>query len=172
LGNASQIVHSDGGRLSVSFRRMTADFAEQLRAQAFAIQSRWRTLLHLEPVSGPLANPEAMQHLIPQAFAQIIALACKSRHPAMTLERARAELPDCGCGHNPYRAFFVAAEQALTEAAVLIQAAQPAARRTTADLAQLIFAVRMQARAEIDTFCSVCTHRDTAANCRFTVAKT
>jgi hypothetical protein len=121
-------------------------------------------------VTTPLANPEALQYLVPEIFTAVLERAAKTNRKAVTLEQARATLPACDCGNNPYRAFFLAAEQAITEAAVLIQTQQPMAARQPSDLAELIYAVRCAARAEIDAFCGACVHRGHAKNCRFSVA--
>ncbi|HVU32815.1 MAG TPA: hypothetical protein VHE61_05235 [Opitutaceae bacterium] len=150
---------------------MSPEFLAHLCSRGAAIQDRWRRLLHVEPVAGPLANPEALEHLIPLALAQILDFCGNRTRRSPSLQKARIELPGCECGHNPYRAFFAAAEQALTEEAVLVQAAQAPAARAPNDLAALIYAIRVIAGMEIDTFCSVCTHQGTARRCRFTGAK-
>jgi hypothetical protein len=149
---------------------VSPQFLSALRARGPEIQYRWRRLLRIEPVSGPLANPEALQYLIPQVWNQVLATVAKSSRTPVSLEKARAQLPACNCGKNPYRAFFLAAEQAITEAAVLLQADQPPPKRKPADVAELVFAVRSLARSEIDTFCGACTHRGKAHNCRFASA--
>jgi hypothetical protein len=147
---------------------VTPEFLASVMACRASIEEHWRTLLNIEPVSGPLANPEALQYLIPQALNEIFTRASKRK--AATLESARAELPTCNCGHNPYRAFYLAGEQALTEAAVLLQAKQPPALRRESDLACLVFAARAAARSEIDAFCGACVHRGRAKHCRFATA--
>jgi hypothetical protein len=146
---------------------MTPEFLSHLRARSAGIQDRWRTLLHIEPVSGPLANPAALQYMIPEAWDRLLAGIEEPRRTPLSLRAARAPLPSCNCGNNPYRAFFIAGEQAVAEAAVLIQAEQPAAQRSPGDLAEVIFAVRSLARTDIDTFCSACAHKGKARNCRF-----
>lgn len=148
---------------------VTPEFLASFLSRRASIEEHWRTLLNIEPVSGPLANPEALQYLIPRALEEIFARAATHRK-AVTLETARAELPACNCGNNPYRAFYSAGEQALTEAAVLLQAKQPAAVRRESDLASLVFAARAAARDEIDAFCGACVHRGRAKNCRFATA--
>lgn len=128
-------------------------------------------MLKIEPVSGPLANPDMLQYLVPEVFEQILAKAEQLSGRVVSLESARAQLPACGCGRNPYRAFFTAAEQAMTEAGVLAQAMMDERERDPADLARLVFAIRTLACDEIDTFCSACVHRGCAAGCRFAVAQ-
>jgi hypothetical protein len=150
---------------------MSPEFLSALRTRGAEIQDRWRTLLRIEPVSGPLANPEALQYLIPHAWKQVLLAVGKPPRAALSLAAARAQLPACNCGNNPYRAFFIAAEQAITEAAVLLQADQPASKRKESDVAEIVFAVRSLARSEIDTFCGACTHRGKAHDCRFAVAR-
>lgn len=149
---------------------MAPDVLEKLQARSPAIRERWETLLRGEPVSGPLANPDAMVHLIPETLERVFAaLARKSRAP-LSIRAARSVVPDCECGNNPYRAYFIAGEQALCEAAVLLQAEQPASDRRQSDLAEILYTVRRLARADIDAFCGICVHRGVAAHCRHAAA--
>ena len=148
---------------------VTPEFLASVMAGRASIEEHWRTLLKIEPVSSPLANPEALQYLIPEALGEIFTRAA-SKRKAMSLESARAELPAFNCGNNPYRAFYLAGEQALTEAAVLLQAQQQPALRRESDLAALVYATRVAARSEIDAFCGACVHRGRAKHCRFATA--
>lgn len=132
-----------------------------LRAQRPEIHARWEALLRTERVNTPLANPDALVHLIEWTLDQIFA----EVRPAAAWRRlgpvARSE---CPCGRNPLLAFFLAGEQALLEALVLRQAADgqldPAERDT--ELAELQHSIREIARREVEAFCAVCLHRHEA----------
>lgn len=148
---------------------MQVDFLHQLRGRAAIIRERWEALLRVEPVNGPLANPDALVHLIPQSLEEVFRrLAEGAGQAAVADERIRA-LP-CDCGHNPYRAYYVAGEQAVLEAVVLLQAERPDLQRAKADLAEAISVIRKLARADIDAFCGICVHRGTADTCRLKTA--
>lgn len=150
---------------------MTHEFLFRLRARQSAIEQQWRTLLAIEPVWTPLANPQTLQYLIPTMCHAIFEHAAKLSRSPSALATARAHLPDCNCGNNPYRAFFIAGEQALTEAAIVVQAQLAAELRKPRDLTALIYVIRGAARSEIDAFCGACVHRYKAANCRFAVTE-
>ena len=141
-----------------------------LRTRSPVIRRHWESLLRIEPVNGPLANPDTMVNLIPQSLEEILTAAARSPHSAHSVPAPRDGLPDCHCGYNPYIAFFIAAEQALVEAAVLIQADLPPHERQQADVLKLKGVVRHLARADIDAFCGICTHRGTARGCLHFVA--
>ncbi len=145
---------------------MRAHLLDKLRARTVAIQTRWETLLHIEPVSGPLGNPDAMARLIPETLREILA-AISATPRQVTLQQAAANrLPACECGHNPYLSYFVAGEQALVEAFVLLQSEMPASERHESDLAELIQVIRHLGHGEIDTFCGICAHRCVDPKCR------
>jgi hypothetical protein len=145
---------------------MSPERLRAMRERGVSLRERWETLLRIEPVSGPLANPEALVHLIPQTLEQVFVMLAKPVRTPVSIMAARACVPKCGCGRNPYHSYFVAAEQALTEAVVLLQAALPASERSQSDVAEVMFAVRKLARLEIDTFCGACQHRCLDAKCR------
>ena len=110
-------------------------------------------------------------HLIPDTLEQLYtALAKSSRAPA-TLKAAKVALPVCDCGNNPFRAFFVAGEQAVTETFVLLQARLLPNERLESDLAAVIYEFRRHAAREIDTFCGICEHRGAAPRCRHAAAR-
>lgn len=81
-----------------------------------------------------------------------------------------ALLPACDCGNNPYLVFYVAGEQALTEAVLRARSGPASAgpERATA-VKQVIHVVRGLALQEIDGFCGICMHRGRAAKCRHAV---
>lgn len=144
---------------------MSPAFFQQLRAQSATLHVRWETLLRMEPVSGPLANPDALVRLIPESLARVFRELTEAPEPGCTLtELTRTRLPSCDCGYNPFLAYYIAGERAFTEAVVLLQTPGPAARNES-ELASVIDAVRRLAHDEIDTFCGICTHRGLVANC-------
>ncbi len=145
---------------------MAPDFVYLLRARSDAICAQWETLLRVEPVSGPLANPDSLVHLISDSLEKFFAALAKPTRASLSLAEAKACVPNCKCGNNPYLAYFVAGEQALVEAAILLQAELPPAERHPNDLSAVMLAVRRLARSEIDTFCGVCDHRTVAPQCR------
>lgn len=145
---------------------MIPERLRDLQARSGDIRRRWETLLHVEPVSGPLANPDAMQHLIPQTLEQVFTMLAKPARTPVSIMAAKAQVPKCGCGHNPYLTYFIAAEQALVEAVILLESELPVADRRQSDVAEMMYAVRRLARLEIDTFCGVCSHRCVDSKCR------
>jgi hypothetical protein len=146
---------------------MSPVLLSELRARTEEVVQRWETLLRIEPISTPLANPDTLQYLIPEVWEQILCAARKTLRSPISLRSARAHLPACDCGNNPYRGFFRAAEQAVTETAVLIQSAQPGMGNRLNDLGELIYIIRKFARAEINAFCKACVFHGEAENCRF-----
>jgi hypothetical protein len=126
-------------------------------------------LLRVERVNSPLANPDALAYLIPTTIDEVLAALAKPARRPMTLAAARALAPSCTCECNPYRAYFVAGEQALTEALVLAQVEKPEAAQREEDLAALYVALRKLNKDQTDAFCAVCSHRCQANGCRFKV---
>lgn len=146
---------------------MDADLLQRLRANSAAIHVNWETLLRMEPVSGPLANPDALHRIIPETVAKILFALTPPEAAPITLTEERSDrLPGCECGHNPYLAYYVAGERAFVEMAVLQQAKLAPPKRREADLAHVIHTIRALAREEIDVFCGICTHRGHARHCR------
>jgi hypothetical protein len=127
-------------------------------------------LLHVEPVNSPLANPDALTHLIPQTLEQVFTLLGKPARAPVSVSAAKACMPRCECSHNPYLAYFLAAEQVLVEAMVLLEAELPTSERRQSDVAEVMLAVRRIARLEIDTFCGACVHRCVDFKCRHLAA--
>jgi hypothetical protein len=149
---------------------MTPERLCHLRARSAAIRDRWEALVRVEPVSGPLANPDAMVHLIPQTLEQVFVLLAKPSRTPVSLAAAKACVPRCDCGHNPYIAYFVAAEQALVESVVLLESDLPPGERRQSNVAEMMLAIRRLARLEIDTFCGACVDRTKDTNCRHLAA--
>lgn len=145
---------------------MEPGFIEQLRFRAYPICSQWETLLRLERPDSPLANPDALRYLIPETFNEVLeVLAQIGREPERS-DSAPA-VPPCDCGKNPYRAYYQAAERALLEATVLIQAHSGKKPRYPGEIASVMSAVRSLAIRDIEGFCSICSHRGEIEQCRF-----
>lgn len=152
---------------------MTPELLQILRVREPTLRERWEALLRIEPVNGPLANPDALVHLIPDSLGQIFKRLAAPVRTVPTLVSVKAErLPPCDCGNNPFLAYFIAGEQALVETVILLQAEMPPAGRTESDVAEAIRAVRQLARSEIDAFCGICTHHGHAPHCRHTPVNT
>lgn len=140
---------------------------EALRARQAEIQRRWEILLRIEPVTGPLANPDALIHLIPETLEQIWRELAGGATTGRSIAEVRADLlPACECGNNPYLAYFTAGEQAVLETLILIQVELPAGPERGTDAADLIEVVRRLARLEIDAFCGLCLNRCQTEECR------
>lgn len=146
-----------------SLWHMQESFIHDLRVRRTEIHARWEALLRTERVNTPLANPDALVHLIDWTLDQIFAglrhAGTRRRHDART---AAAEArPECPCGRNPLLAFFLAGEQALLETMVLLQASagKPDPVERDEQLADLYHAIREISRREIESFCAVCQHR-------------
>lgn len=145
---------------------MQENLVHALRSQLPQIRARWEALLHAEPVNTPLANPDALVHLLDWTMAEIFraltTLASRRRAPRRgPLVEYR---PECPCGRNPLLAYFAAGEQAMREALILAQAATPALDpiQRDASLEELNLVLHHIARREIEAFCGVCQHRNSA----------
>ena len=143
-------------------RAMQPSLLGALRAQQPQIRARWTALLHVEPVSTPLANPDALVHLIEWSLQEIFG-SLATPPSSRVLERHRPESnPLCPCGRNPLLAYFNAGEQAMREALVLAQAASPTLDPVERDASLLELNTRLReiSRREIESFCGVCQHRE------------
>lgn len=132
---------------------MSPTFLRTLRARRATIRSRWEALLRIERVVTPLANPDALVYLFNQTLEEVFALlaAPGARGPLLALRE--------GCACNPFRAYYVAGEQALLEALVLAQAGRPGAAAERAEaVAELKFAVNTIARRDIESMNGLCLH--------------
>lgn len=142
-----------------------------LDARRPEIRGRWRALLRAERATSPLAHPDALVHLVDWTIDEVLGALRASRRsttPSPARSKAEALRADCACGRNPFLAFFLAGEQAMLEALVLTQAAQPAldpAARDTA-VAELWLVLRLVRTREVQAFCSLCQHRPGAATTR------
>ena len=135
-----------------------------LRLRRPLIHARWEDLLRVEPANTPLANPDALVHLLDwtlDEFFRTLQGLPSRRRPLRAFALADV---DCPCGRNPLLAYFAAGEQALQESLVLAQSElhviEPGER--DAALNELNLALRHIARREIESFCAVCQLRDRA----------
>jgi hypothetical protein len=146
---------------------MHPELIDDLRDRSASIRERWETFLRGERVTNPMANPDVLVYLIPETLDQVLeALENPSRAP-VSIRAAKAVVPDCDCGNNPYSAYFIAGEQALCETLVLLQSISPVYKRQKSDLSELVFSIRKIAKRDIDLFCSACAHRGVATKCRY-----
>ncbi|MDD3179381.1 MAG: hypothetical protein PHQ04_03420 [Opitutaceae bacterium] len=145
---------------------MDSGVIERLEALRPEIKAKWETLLRVEPVSSPLASPDALVHLIDWTLDTLFhALRAHQtrRHP---LRNEPAEgVTDfsalCSCGMNPLLAYFVAGEQALLENLVLVQVRDGHSTcERTKTASELKHTLSQVARREIEAFCAVCQHRE------------
>ena len=149
---------------------MTPGLLHDLRSRRTAIRMQWETLLRTEPVRGPLSNPDTLVFLIPESLDQIFSTLAKGPPTPPAKLPTQSQPLACDCGNNPYLAYFIAGEQALVEALVLLQAELLPDGSEKRDVSEIMLTVRQLARSEIDTFCSICVHRGTAPHCRHAVA--
>lgn len=133
-----------------------------LRARRAHIRRNWATLLRVEPVTTPLAEPEVLVHLFDCTLDRIFA----------TLNRLPAEsiLPSCRCpcGLSPFLAYFRSAEQVLLEALVLVQQQHASVLNMderARDMTDLKIVIRSIGREEITLFGSICQHRQHGVTC-------
>lgn len=141
-----------------------AALLQALARRTPAIRACWAALLRAEAASSPLANPEALVHLIDWTLREVFHGLQAPRalnHPHRP--RSRRE-PACPCGRNPLRAHFAAGKQALQEALVLCQAAgpPPAPAERDAALQELNHAFRRLAAREMAALCALCLRRAAA----------
>jgi len=130
-----------------------------LQARRPQIRARWEALLRLERPPTPLGHPDTLVFMFDQSLDEVLA-ALPGRADAPVNPRPEAE---CSC--NPLRDYFAALEQALMEALVLVQSAQPgltAAERVDA-VTELCATLRRIARREIATLDEICRRRQRTA---------
>jgi hypothetical protein len=141
---------------------MQEDLIRALRDRRGDIRARWETLLRIERVNTPLANPDALVFMIDWTCDELFAALAHapSRRRAGRLSDTNGR-PECPCGRNPLLTYFAAGEQALEEALILEQASRPSLEPLERDaaFAELQIAVREIARREIESFCAICQYR-------------
>jgi hypothetical protein len=148
---------------------MQETLVRSLRVQLPQVRERWKALLNAEPVNTPLANPEALVHLLDWTLDEIFhgLTTLSSRRRAGRKPSGADHHAECPCGRNPLLTYFAAGEQAMREALVHAQAALPALDplERDASLEELNLVFRHIARREIEAFCGVCQHRAHAQDC-------
>ncbi len=138
---------------------MTTELIATLQSMRPQIQRRWEALLRIERQETALANPDVLVHMFDRTLDRV--LAALSRGTV----RTAGKRPACRSVRNPMRVYFVALEQALLEALVLAQSAQPrptpedhsaAVAERTASARELTGTLRHFARRELRTFDQIC----------------
>lgn len=119
--------------------------------------------MRLERVDTPMADPDTMVHMIDWTLDEVFAaLRSRKAFQAGGAPRTASALRAiCHCGLNPFLNYFLAGEQALLEALVLVQASEPSldsAHRDTA-ITELYLVMHAIARVEVESLCSICQHR-------------
>ena len=140
---------------------MQDDLIAALADRRFMIRTRWEALLRADHACSPLADPDALVHLIDwtlSEFERTLRGLPTRRRPLRP--RSRADL-DCPCGQNPLLVCFAAGEQALRESLILAQATRCGltAMQRDAELNELNLALRHIAGREIGSFCALCQLR-------------
>jgi hypothetical protein len=125
------------------------------------ILERWEVLLRAEPVTSPLANPDALVYLMDWTLDRFFqALRGPLSRRRITDRGSNKSSPDderelCACRMNPLLAYFATAEVALMQA--VLPTLQPRERESV--LPAIRLALQAVAKREIDTFCAVCQRR-------------
>jgi len=138
---------------------MNADLIAKLQSMRPQIRRRWETLLRIERLETALANPDTLVFMFDRTLDSVL-----SALPGRVV-RSAGPRPICHSSRNPMRVYFTALEQALLEALILAQSAQPepdsgshqdAVAERTAAATELRAALRRIARREIRTFDQIC----------------
>lgn len=125
-----------------------------LQAYRPTLRAQWEVRLRAAPVTSPLANPDALVHLMEWTLDQVFReLAAK--HPRR--KSPRQPRPPCPCGLNPLIAYFTTAKISLHEALAVCAGGKPI---DPADAEEMEHALEIVARREIETFCALCLHND------------
>lgn len=136
---------------------MDTALLREFRARHLSIRTRWVDLLRAEPVSTPLALPDALVHLMDTTLETIFAGLARS----VAKQSQSSRLAVCTCGRNPYLTYFAAAEQALHEGLIFAQVAcLVESTERDASLAELRTVLTLTSQQEIESFCSVCQFRN------------
>lgn len=125
-----------------------------LQAYRPTLRSNWEARLRAAPVTSPLANPDALVHLMVWTMDQVL------RELALGSPRRKTTLPPrppCPCGLNPLIAYFTTAKASLHEALAVCSGGGPI---NPADAEEMEQALEIVARRELATFCSLCLHNE------------
>jgi hypothetical protein len=142
---------------------MHDSFLRALQTHRPTLRRRWEELLRAERVTSPMANPDALVHLMDWTLDRLFDELRQPQFRRHLVGRTtRAERHGCVCGMNPLLAFFATAEQAIIETLFLADGdlAALASIERGASLEDLKRAFHEVARREIDSFCAVCQSRE------------
>lgn len=119
------------------------------------IRTRWETLLRIERVETPLANPDTLVFLFDRTLDAVLAAL-----PGRSLAPLRGR-PHCRCDCNPMRVYYFALEQALMETLIEIQAANPklGAKARVGAVTELCTTLRRIAQRELNVLDQICLQR-------------
>ena len=122
------------------------------------LRRSWESLLCVEKTTSPLANPDALVHLIDRTLDEVfndLRFRSPRRHPT------REPAANCPCGRNPLLAYYAAGRQAVREGLIRVQVATPGMKSAclNEDLQVLDEVFDQIARREIEAFCGVCQFR-------------
>lgn len=120
----------------------------ELQARRAQIRARWEALLRIEQLTTPLANPDVLVRMFDRTLDEIFQAV---RGHSYAHPGAKPEYQPDG---NPFRHYYIAAEQVLMEALVLVQAGQRGLNpiERDAEAAELQAAVRAIAARDIGAF--------------------
>ena len=149
-----------------------------LAARRGHIRARWEDLLRLERATSPLANPDALVHLIGQTLDEFYAAVsaggpgeetAQNHAPAHGHGHAHAHAHGagegaealCPCGRNPFLVYFTAGRQALREGLVMSEASMPVLDKAERDGALVLLdtVYRRIEHREVAAFCALCQFR-------------
>jgi hypothetical protein len=150
------------GRRAADTVGVQTELIATLQSRRVLIRARWSDLLHADRASTPLADPGTLVHLLDWTLDEIFsALRGPSPPRVPPMPRGMALAALCPCGRNPLLLYFHVGQQAMQEALVLSQAAQPLLDPAERDASLLELQERFAhiARREIATFCGVCQYR-------------
>jgi hypothetical protein len=119
------------------------------------IRARWETLLRIERVETPLANPDTLVFMFDHTLDAVL-----NARPGRPEEPLQSR-PRCRCDCNPMRVYYFALEQALMETLIHLPAGQPAlsAKARVAAVTELCTTLRRIARQELAVFDQICVRR-------------
>jgi hypothetical protein len=125
-----------------------------LQAYGPTLRTKWEARLRVAPVTSPLANPDALLHLMVWTLEQVF------RELSLGTTRRKSSLaprPPCPCGLNPLIAYFATAKSSLHEALEVCSGGGPI---DPSDAQEMEHALETVARREIATFCALCLHNE------------
>lgn len=125
-----------------------------LQAYQPTLRAKWEARLRAAPVTSPLANPDALVHLMQWTLDQVF----RELTPVATRRKSGLPpRPPCPCGLNPLIAYFSTAKISLHEALEVCSGGSPI---NPVDAEEMEHALEIVARREIATFCALCLHND------------